>query len=181
MAHTFCFLGLFSFFGADLTPPDGNSELYSRLWDRPWAAKQSSSLGSLNTSTAAAQQPPSVQQTNGDKLPACFGCELEYLMAEMWCGASLSTPISPDHLLQTLWQSSDELAGYLQQDAQEFFSFLVNQLHSHTCQTSTIKPDLLQVVSPSQANKNGVGFVFCVLFFSGPLVYSFCANLLLIL
>jgi len=154
---------------------DGNALLYRRLWARSFApaaaappvpsatppraesatSGASAAAGSSTAPAAAASTVPV------EKTPACFACELEYLLGEMWCGESSATPISPEHLLQTLWESSDELAGYLQQDAQEFFSFLVNQLHAHSCQTSTLRTGA-DVMSPSHANRNGSLACSCV-------------------
>jgi len=150
---------------------DGNALLYRRLWARSFAPADAAPMPSATPPQQPPSAPPraeSATSTAGgaaasavEKTPACFACELEYLLGEMWCGESSATPISPEHLLQTLWESSDELAGYLQQDAQEFFSFLVNQLHAHSCQTSTLRAGA-DVMSPSHANRNGSLACSCV-------------------
>jgi len=64
----------------------------------------------------------------------CFGCEIEALVAEMACPGDPASnlPLTTQHVLHGLWETSPALAGYLQQDSQEFFSALVNALHAHT-------------------------------------------------
>ena len=50
------------------------------------------------------------------------------LFASMYCGET--TPHAPFYLLYTVWKQATALAGYAQQDAHEFLSYVLNQLHS---------------------------------------------------
>lgn len=40
------------------------------------------------------------------------------------------TPLAPASFLQTLWRTSDDLAGYAQQDAHEVLITILNSIHS---------------------------------------------------
>lgn len=59
----------------------------------------------------------------------CMACEMDKLFAEFFSGES--KPFGPCSFLFSVWQSADELAGYKQHDAHEFFISVLNQLHSN--------------------------------------------------
>ncbi|TDL25569.1 cysteine proteinase [Rickenella mellea] len=61
------------------------------------------------------------------KTKDCMSCEMDKLFAEIFSGDS--APYGPVTLLATTWRAS-ELAGYAQQDAHEFFIFVLNQIHA---------------------------------------------------
>ncbi|CAG7849164.1 Probable ubiquitin carboxyl-terminal hydrolase 8; AltName: Full=Deubiquitinating enzyme 8; AltName: Full=Ubiquitin thioesterase 8; AltName: Full=Ubiquitin-specific-processing protease 8 [Serendipita indica DSM 11827] len=67
----------------------------------------------------------------------CMCCELDQMFADVFnpsstqnvdSGAGLS--VGPLSLLRTTWQNSNDMAGYAQHDAHEFFITVLNQLHS---------------------------------------------------
>jgi len=60
----------------------------------------------------------------------CLACELDRLFSEMYSGDP--TPIIPHNFLFSMWNFSQEIAGYEQQDAHEFFISLLNGIHQHT-------------------------------------------------
>ena len=60
----------------------------------------------------------------------CLCCDLDLLFSKAFSGEV--TPHSPHQLLYSMWTYSQELAGYEQQDAHEFFISLLNGLHQHS-------------------------------------------------
>ncbi|EGD93422.1 ubiquitin C-terminal hydrolase Ubp8 [Trichophyton tonsurans CBS 112818] len=61
----------------------------------------------------------------------CFGCALADAFAE-FSNEEKDEGFGALNLLLASWQKSSDLAGYHQQDAHEFYQFLVNQLHEST-------------------------------------------------
>lgn len=63
------------------------------------------------------------------ELGECFACLTGSIFNELYSG----TPkcFAPYRLLYAVWQHSEDLAGYLQQDAHEFFITLLDRLHMH--------------------------------------------------
>ncbi|PVG04291.1 cysteine proteinase [Serendipita vermifera] len=77
----------------------------------------------------------------------CMCCELDQLFTETFAKPSFSgptpeapagtgPPLGPLSLLRTTWENSNDIAGYAQHDAHEYFIALLNQLH-HGCPGST--------------------------------------------
>lgn len=144
-----------------------NAARYLALWDRPWALRVPPSERLAASDNYRTTLP--LATTSG----VCFGCEIEALIAEQNCpgDSSSHTPLtSTQHILLGLWESSPALAGYLQQDSQEFFGALVNALHAHTCTESDVdlghtpraSANANAAASPSQANKDGRLACACV-------------------
>lgn len=79
--------------------------------------------------------PDSTQLHLGEKCPrrregaACIACETDTLFTGTFNGEA--TPLSPNRMLEALWRSSKDLAGYEQQDAHELFVTWRNLLHTH--------------------------------------------------
>ena len=110
-----------------------NASRYGQCWKRSWSNEKEIAL------------PVSDLKVSTD-VPACFGCELECLAGSMCCPESgVGTPISAHRMLQNLWSFSPLLAGYYQQDAQEFYSTLINAVHSHTCNASALMANNIAV------------------------------------
>ncbi|KAI1940335.1 hypothetical protein LOZ12_004568 [Ophidiomyces ophidiicola] len=61
--------------------------------------------------------------------PNCFSCHVAEAFAE-FNNDEKEEGFGALNLLLSSWQSSPELAGYQQQDAHEFYQFLVNKLHA---------------------------------------------------
>ncbi|WEW60658.1 ubiquitin carboxyl-terminal hydrolase [Emydomyces testavorans] len=59
----------------------------------------------------------------------CFGCHVAEAFAE-FNNDEKEEGFGALNLLLSSWQSSPDLAGYQQQDAHEFYQFLVNKLHA---------------------------------------------------
>ncbi|CAG8662048.1 9699_t:CDS:10, partial [Acaulospora colombiana] len=77
----------------------------------------------------------------------CMCCELDQLFTETFSEPSSSgsipeapagtgPPLGPLSLLRTTWENSNDIAGYAQHDAHEYFIAVLNQLH-HGCPGST--------------------------------------------
>ncbi len=62
--------------------------------------------------------------------PGCLMCQVDRFFSEMFSASQL--PFACNELLCAVWQHSDHLAGYDQQDAHEFFISLLNGLHAHS-------------------------------------------------
>ncbi|GBG33614.1 Ubiquitin carboxyl-terminal hydrolase family protein [Hondaea fermentalgiana] len=131
---------------------------YGITWLRPWSSyaeitqkRNESSDAVDSSSTSGGLDLPSFaaapSTTNGGDagpaaatgLPAsldpkialgCIGCELEAMIKDMYCGTLMTQPILLNHFLYSTWQHAPWLSGYMQQDAHEFFSFVVNSAHS---------------------------------------------------
>ncbi|KAF7296453.1 Ubiquitin carboxyl-terminal hydrolase [Mycena chlorophos] len=58
----------------------------------------------------------------------CTCCEMDKLFAEIFSGES--TPFGPASFLATTWRKSQELSGYAQHDAHEFFISTLNNIHN---------------------------------------------------
>lgn len=67
-----------------------------------------------------------IKSSNGE---SCLGCTISNLFFEMYSG--LPTHVAPYNMLYGVWQRSEHLAGYSQQDAHEFFIALLDGLHEH--------------------------------------------------
>ncbi|KAK2744043.1 hypothetical protein FQN57_004496 [Myotisia sp. PD_48] len=63
--------------------------------------------------------------------PNCFGCALADAFAE-FRNEEKDEGFGALNLLLASWQQSSDLAGYQQQDAHEFYQFLVDKLHEST-------------------------------------------------
>ncbi|KIK70376.1 hypothetical protein GYMLUDRAFT_32380 [Collybiopsis luxurians FD-317 M1] len=68
------------------------------------------------------------------KIQDCACCEMDKLFIEVY--SDDSTPFGPVSFLATTWRKSEELAGYAQHDAHEFFIASLNHIHSN-CKGST--------------------------------------------
>mmetsp|Transcript_9814 Transcript_9814/g.12811 ORF Transcript_9814/g.12811 Transcript_9814/m.12811 type:complete len:644 (-) Transcript_9814:97-2028(-) len=114
---------------------------YAHSWDRPW----SEDFSLLNNFVAIPKEeipePTSPRpkkflgqgssSMSSDKIPVCLACEFESFMGKMMCGINSRNPLVVSHLLYSVWDHSSSLTGYIQQDAHEFFCFLVNAVHGH--------------------------------------------------
>jgi ubiquitin carboxyl-terminal hydrolase 22/27/51 len=60
----------------------------------------------------------------------CLMCQVDRFFSEMFSPSQL--PFACSELLCAVWQHSDYLAGYEQQDAHEFLISLLNGLHTHS-------------------------------------------------
>ena len=122
-----------------------NSLFYKGMWNRSWCNGQTNHQdkdGNGNNNNSGNQkkingiqgirEPDQLSDGVESDDPACFGCEFEYIFSEMYAGSNSTKPLAVNHMLFNLWQHSPALAGYLQQDAQEFYSTFVNVVHSHT-------------------------------------------------
>ncbi|KAF8318472.1 cysteine proteinase, partial [Clavulina sp. PMI_390] len=58
----------------------------------------------------------------------CMSCEMDRLVTEIY--SKDPNPIAPTLFLQTLWRTSDEIAGYAQQDAHEVLVTILNAIHT---------------------------------------------------
>ena len=101
---------------------------FTTLWQRPWALP--SEGGTEGEARSAGAVHGDGEPDASPKPAMCFGCELSYLVEEMFCSSTPRTPLTAHHVLNSIWQTSPLLAGYYQQDAQEFFSAFVNAVHS---------------------------------------------------
>jgi ubiquitin carboxyl-terminal hydrolase 22/27/51 len=74
----------------------------------------------------------------------CLSCDLDLLFSKAFSGET--EPYSPHQLLYSMWTYSQELAGYEQQDAHEFFISLLNGIHQHSgaAQVGRDLPEVLQ-------------------------------------
>lgn len=59
----------------------------------------------------------------------CLACEMDHLFGEMFARAQ--KPFAPARFLYSMWRHTDNLAGYEQQDAHEFFMALIDGIHTH--------------------------------------------------
>lgn len=118
-----------------------NSLFYKGMWNRSWCNMQTSQQDKEGNGKNNQKKINGIQGVRElDQLsdamesddPTCFGCEFEYIFSEMYAGSNSTKPLAVNHMLFNLWQHSPALAGYLQQDAQEFYSTFVNVVHSHT-------------------------------------------------
>lgn len=60
----------------------------------------------------------------------CIACELEIMVKDLYCGPNTRSPLVLNHFVYSTWQQSPILSGYMQQDAHEFFSFVINSAHA---------------------------------------------------
>ncbi|KAJ5544559.1 Peptidase C19 ubiquitin carboxyl-terminal hydrolase 2 [Penicillium sp. DV-2018c] len=65
------------------------------------------------------------------RIKECLACATAEVFME-FNSAERSDAVSAATLLHHGWQKSKDMAGYRQQDAHEYFQFLVNELHSST-------------------------------------------------
>ncbi|RKP02541.1 hypothetical protein CXG81DRAFT_10673 [Caulochytrium protostelioides] len=65
----------------------------------------------------------------------CLACALDVIFAQAFTGET--TPYSPTSLLYTHWKNAQELAGYAQHDAHEFFISLLNNMHRSCAPTDS--------------------------------------------
>lgn len=68
----------------------------------------------------------------------CLVCEVGRLFQEFYSGVTV--PLSLHRLLHLIWNHARHLAGYEQQDAQEFFIATLDVLHRH-CKNSKLDQD----------------------------------------
>lgn len=112
---------------------------YGINWLRPWStyADIADPKLCLNTSIHSKTSSSALPASLDPKIAlGCIGCELELMIKDMYCGTSTTQPIMLNHFLYSTWQNAPWLSGYMQQDAHEFFSFVVNSIH-----TASGKPD----------------------------------------
>ncbi|KAK9449116.1 uncharacterized protein V1518DRAFT_394058 [Limtongia smithiae] len=65
----------------------------------------------------------------------CLSCRIDEIFTEFF-SSPVTTGFGPTQLLMTAWKTQRSLAGYSEQDAHEFFQFILDQLHA----TSTTQP-----------------------------------------
>ncbi|OJJ49168.1 hypothetical protein ASPZODRAFT_1411344 [Penicilliopsis zonata CBS 506.65] len=70
-------------------------------------------------------------QPHDCSLPDCVGCAVAETFAEFNSGEK-AEGFGALNLLMASWKSSSALAGYQQQDAHEYYQFLVDKLHAST-------------------------------------------------
>mmetsp|Transcript_17137 Transcript_17137/g.20648 ORF Transcript_17137/g.20648 Transcript_17137/m.20648 type:complete len:452 (+) Transcript_17137:198-1553(+) len=118
---------------------------YAHSWDRPWADNFSPLEDHVSIPKHRLPEPtsPRPKANNGhgnsmgspnsaqDIVPVCLACEFENFIGKVYCGVNVRQPLIVSHLLYSVWDHSNSLTGYVQQDAHEFFSFLVNAVHGH--------------------------------------------------
>ena len=130
----------------DLAKPNSvaetNSSRYSNIWKRSWTSApllEPFENHHISSARTTEEKSDDEEEKSLKDIPPCFGCELEYLYSMMCCPHDrVGVPISCHQLLQNLWSNSPLLAGYIQQDAQEFFSILINTVHAHCCSTRSL-------------------------------------------
>lgn len=61
--------------------------------------------------------------------PGCLACEMDFLFSEVYSG--LQIPYTPHYFLASVWQYAECFAGYEQQDAHEFLTYVLNGVHTH--------------------------------------------------
>eukprot|EP00850_Spirogloea_muscicola_P026055 SM005350S18165 [mRNA] locus=s5350:48:865:- [translate_table: standard] len=66
----------------------------------------------------------------------CLGCDMDTIFAAAFSGSR--EPYSPSHFLHSWWQHADNLAGYEQQDAHEFFISAIGGIHANSGLTSPL-------------------------------------------
>jgi uncharacterized UBP type Zn finger protein len=101
-----------------------NQNLLTDLWTRSWMFDQKTKNEAVSSMLSPRRGVENAFSREVQKsIPSCFGCELEYLVGEMYCSRVENPSVLPviaDHLLHSTWKSSSELAGYVQQDSQEY-------------------------------------------------------------
>lgn len=100
---------------------------YSQCWRRKWMSTGDESVK---------YHRGRVEEENSERVedvPCCFACELETLFVAGYCPElnQFGVPLTSHRMLQSLWLYSPVLAGYVQQDAQEFYTTMMNALHTH--------------------------------------------------
>jgi len=109
---------------------------YAFAWLRPWATSDSSgsSNGGLSDQASAsgfAEGAAALPALLDPKVAnGCISCELDTMIKDIYCGTNATKPIMLNHFLFSTWQHAPWLSGYAQQDAHEFFSFVVNGAHT---------------------------------------------------
>jgi len=109
---------------------DGNFlARYACVWSRPWAPTLKTIFNDKEDTIL----------DNATLCTGCISCEFEIMTCDLFCGPNASQPVALNHFLYSIWQHSSWLSGYMQQDAHEFFSFLINKLCSDDSKNAKTK------------------------------------------
>jgi len=116
---------------------------YGCLWLRPWCPAQYSTPRQTKARSRTRSGSADVLQPNEkEHAPVengCISCELELVIKDMYCGTNARQPLVLNYFLFSTWKNCPHLSGYMQQDAHEFFSFVVNAVHGDIQETNSEK------------------------------------------